>query len=106
MAPADVRSPATTTTRCPIRLELALGSASDSGLLRVISTLHRRRCRVLAATLRPGGDGCDRLKLSILAPHAHAARVQEWLSGLVDVHHVVRLAADHRADHEPASLSE
>jgi hypothetical protein len=56
----------------------------------VISLLHRRRCRVTAAEFSalPGARG--QLAVTLLAPPAHAARVQQWLGSLVDVHEVVR----------------
>ena len=74
-------------------LTLELARENDAALLRVVSTLHRRRCRVLDASFRGAGgagsaDGStDRLDLRIQAPGPYAARVEHWLRGLVDVHH-------------------
>jgi hypothetical protein len=77
-------------------LTLELARENDAALLRVVSTLHRRRCRVLDASFRGAGSagsagsadgGTDRLELRIQAPGQYAARVEHWLRGLVDVHH-------------------
>jgi acetolactate synthase regulatory subunit len=69
-------------------LTLELAPDHDAALLRVLSTLHRRRCRVLDASFRGDTDGgSDRLELRVQAPGPYAARVEHWLRGLVDVYH-------------------
>jgi hypothetical protein len=83
-APPSPR-PAAATELC---LTLELARENDAALLRVVSTLHRRRCRVLDASFRGEPHGStDRLELRIEAPEPYAARVEHWLRGLVDVHH-------------------
>jgi hypothetical protein len=68
-----------------LHLTLELERESGSALLRVVSTLHRRRCRVLHASFRAARNGRDELDLVIQAPAPHAARVEHWLRGLRDV---------------------
>jgi hypothetical protein len=77
-------SPRSTQTELHLSLELASG-ASSSALLRVVSTLHRRRCRVVHASFRLAAGGRDELDLVIEVPRSHAGRVEHWLRGLVDV---------------------
>lgn len=74
------------TTQPPIT-ELALTlrlDATEQALLRVLSTLHRRRCRVTAARFEADG-GRDLLALRLQAPAARAAQVERWLASLVEV---------------------
>jgi hypothetical protein len=73
-----------------LSLIVELHRAGDDALLRVISLLHRRRCRVTAAEFSALPDARGRLALTLLAPPAHAARVQRWLGSLIDVREVVR----------------
>lgn len=80
-----VAPPSPAPTHKELHLELELERDSGSALLRVVSTLHRRRCRVLRATFRPGAHDRDALDLIVQAPHAYAPRVEDWLRGLVDV---------------------
>jgi hypothetical protein len=61
---------------------------ADDALLRVLSTLHRRRCRVTAAEFGADRAAPGRLALQIQAPAGHAGRVGHWLSSLIDVRHV------------------
>jgi hypothetical protein len=61
---------------------------ADDALLRVLSTLHRRRCRVTAAEFAADRPEPGRLALRIQAPAAHAGSVAQWLNSLVDVRHV------------------
>jgi hypothetical protein len=77
-----------------IHLELELARGSDSALLRVVSTLHRRRCRVLHASFHGDGGACDQLSLHVQAPGPYAPRVEHWLRGLVDVRRAVTLPSD------------
>ena len=83
--PPAAAPPSSTGTHQELRLWLELERDSGSALLRVVSTLHRRRCRVLHASFRPGADNRDALELTVQAPNAHAARVEHWLRGLVEV---------------------
>jgi acetolactate synthase regulatory subunit len=75
-----------------LTLTVEFEDAADDALLRVLSTLHRRRCRVTAAEFAAGlaadQAGSGRLALRIQAPAAHAGRVGHWLNSLVDVRHV------------------
>ena len=73
-----------------LSLIVELDRAGDDALLRVISLLHRRRCRVTAAEFSapPGAQG--RIALRLLAPPAHAGRVEQWLGSLIDVRGVAR----------------
>jgi hypothetical protein len=73
-----------------LSLRVELHRTGDDALLRIVSLLHRRRCRVTAAefSAAPGANG--RLALRMLAPAAHAGRVEHWLSSLVDVGEVAR----------------
>jgi hypothetical protein len=61
---------------------------ADDALLRVLSTLHRRRCRVTAAEFAADRRASGQLALRIQAPAAHAGRVAHWLNSLVDVRNV------------------
>jgi hypothetical protein len=85
MTPA-VAPPSPTSRQAELHLTLELERDSGSALLRVVSTLHRRRCRVLRASFRPSEDNRNELDLIVLAPGAHSGRVEYWLRGLVDVH--------------------
>jgi hypothetical protein len=73
-----------------LSLIVELHRTGDDALLRVISLLHRRRCRVTAAEFSalPGTPG--RLALRLLAPPAHAGRIEQWLGSLIDVRGVAR----------------
>ena len=73
-----------------LSLVVELRGAGDDELLRVISLLHRRRCRVTAAEFsRPPGVAA-RLTLRLLPPAAHAGRVEQWLASLIGVGRVAR----------------
>ena len=74
-----------------LSLVVELHRAGDDALLRVISLLHRRRCRVKAAEFSAGPDASGRLALRLLAPPAHAGRIEQWLGSLIDVGAVARL---------------
>lgn len=71
-------------------LVVELHRAGDDALLRVISLLHRRRCRVTAAEFSTTPDAPGRLSLRLLAPPAHAGRIEQWLGSLIDVREVAR----------------
>ncbi len=73
-----------------LALTLALDGASDSALLRVVTTLHRRRCRVTAARFR---SERGELELRLQADPVHADRIEQWLGALVEVRQVSRSAA-------------
>jgi acetolactate synthase regulatory subunit len=76
-----------------LTLTVEFGDAADDALLRVLTTLHRRRCRVTAAEFAAGRRTSGRLALRIQAPAAHADRIGHWLNSLVDVRHVSTAAA-------------
>jgi hypothetical protein len=80
-----VAPPSPISTQAELHLTLELERGSSSALLRVVSTLHRRRCRVLRASFHASPTGRDELDLIVQAPTAHAARVEHWLRGLRDV---------------------
>jgi hypothetical protein len=73
-----------------VALNVELHRAGDDALLRIVSLLHRRRCRVTAAEFSAAPGASGRLALRMLAPAAHAGRVEHWLSSLVDVGEVAR----------------
>lgn len=64
-----------------LNLVVELGDPGDSSLLRVFSTLHRRRCRVTQVAFQAG----EQLELCVDAPPRHAGSVARWLGALVDV---------------------
>jgi hypothetical protein len=68
-----------------LALSLELQADSECGLLRALTLLHRRRCRVLEAryVTRPGAP--ERLSLRVQAPPRHAHCLEAWLSSLIDV---------------------
>jgi acetolactate synthase regulatory subunit len=76
-----------------LTLMVEFGDAADDVLLRVLSILHRRRCRVTAADFAADRRTTGRLALRVQAPAAHADRVAHWLNSLVDVRHVSTTAA-------------
>jgi hypothetical protein len=76
-----------------LSLVVELERAGDDALLRVVSLLHRRRCRVTAAEFSALPGARARLALRLLAPPAHAGRVEQWLGSLVDVCGVARAGA-------------
>jgi len=82
-APSEPNAGATELT-----LTVEFADDADDALLRVLSTLHRRRCRVTAAEFAADRQAPGRLALQIQAPAAHAGRVAHWLNSLVDVRHV------------------
>jgi acetolactate synthase regulatory subunit len=71
-----------------LTLMVEFADDADDALLRVFSTLHRRRCRVTAVEFAADRRASGRLALRIQAPTAHAGRVAHWLNSLVDVRHV------------------
>jgi hypothetical protein len=79
-------SPSSTTTELALTVELE--QDSGFGLLRAISLLHRRRCRVVSVDYRSGAGPHDRLDLRVEAPPLHAHCVEAWLSALVEVRRV------------------
>jgi hypothetical protein len=68
-----------------LHLSLELHGEAASTLLRVIATLHRRRCRVLGASFVSGHESGSRLELLIDAPASHREQVPHWLAALIDV---------------------
>jgi hypothetical protein len=78
-----------------LALTLVLDGASDCALLRVVATLHRRRCRVTAA-----GFWSERgeLELRLLAAPVQARQIERWLEALVEVRQVRRTS-------EPACIA-
>ena len=70
-----------------IALSFALEiSDSPDALMRVIATLHRRRCRLTAVEFRTGDRHYPgHLLLEVEAPASHAHCVMAWLRNLADV---------------------
>ena len=68
-----------------LALSLELHAGSECGLLRALTLLHRRRCRVLEARYDSPAGAPERLSLVVQAPPRHAHCLQAWLSSLVDV---------------------
>ncbi len=79
-------TPATTSAAMPTELTLSieLRAGAEAGLLRALTLLHRRRCRVLEASYGTA-RGADRLSVRVAAPPRHAHCLQAWLSSLIDV---------------------
>jgi hypothetical protein len=75
-----------TASRTALTLTLDIEPESDSALLRVLSTLHRRRCRVTRATFRADTGHFDQLDLCVEVATFYAPQVRPWLEALVDVH--------------------
>jgi hypothetical protein len=75
-----------------LTLSIELETGSERGLLRALTLLHRRRCRVLEARYRIAADA-DLLTLRVQAPPRHAHCVEAWLSGLLEVRAVAALVA-------------
>lgn len=71
-----------------LTLMVEVAADADDALLRVLSTLHRRRCRVTAAEFAADQCACGQLAVRIQAPAALAGRVAHWLDALVDVRNV------------------
>jgi hypothetical protein len=71
-----------------LTLTVEFADEADAALLRIFSTLHRRRCRVTAVEFAADRRASGQLALRIQAPAAHAGRVAHWLNSLVDVRHV------------------
>jgi acetolactate synthase regulatory subunit len=72
------------TSPAELLLSVELQAGSECALLRALSLLHRRRCRVLEARYWSAA-GADRLTLRVQAPPRHAHCVEMWLSSLIDV---------------------
>ena len=68
-----------------LALSLELRAGSECGLLRALTLLHRRRCRVLEARYDSPAGAPERLSLLVQAPPRHAHCLEAWLSSLVDV---------------------
>lgn len=68
-----------------LALSLELHAGSECGLLRALTLLHRRRCRVLEARYDSPPGAPERLSLRIQAPARHAHCLEAWLSSLIDV---------------------
>jgi hypothetical protein len=84
-----IRAPSQTNAGATeLMLTVEFGDDADDALLRVLSTLHRRRCRVTAAEFAADQAAPGRLALRIQAPAAQAGRVGHWLNSLIDVRHV------------------
>ena len=71
-----------------LTLMVELAEDADDALLRVFSTLHRRRCHVTAVEFATDRRASGWLALRVQAPAVHAGRVAHWLNSLVDVRHV------------------
>ncbi len=88
--------PARTATSTYLRVDVALTSGSETALLRVLSTLNRRRCKVKRAFFAGAASAdsafCDELDLLIEAPTFYADQVVHWLNALLDVRSATVLA--------------
>lgn len=73
----------------PLRLELQT-TGRDDVLVRVLTLLRRRGCRIVAVDFHQGDrHGPERFELAIEAPARIEHRLECWLLGLVDVMEVV-----------------
>jgi hypothetical protein len=75
--------------RTQLSLTLELDASDDTSLLRVLSTLSRRQCRVLRASFTG-----RLLLLEIEAHDARAGSVAAWLSALMPVLSVRQTESD------------
>jgi acetolactate synthase regulatory subunit len=73
-------------------------NAEPDVLLRVLTLLRRRGCRIVAVDFHePDQHGPGRLEVSVRAPTRIGHRLEAWLTGLVDVVAVRPVASpDHR----------
>jgi hypothetical protein len=88
-APPPQPQPRSAHGQVELRLTLELDSDSPTALVRTLTLLHRRRCRVTEAEYRSCIAGCDYLDLQVQAPSAHAHCVPAWLSALLEVRCVI-----------------
>jgi hypothetical protein len=79
-----IRTTPAASTPTELTLSIELRPGADAGLLRALTLLHRRRCRVLEASYGTA-RGTDRLSVRVEAPPRHAHCLQAWLSSLIDV---------------------
>jgi acetolactate synthase regulatory subunit len=79
-------APATPTAACrPRRLELRT-TGRDDVLVRVLTLLRRRGCRIVAVDFHQADrHGPERFELALEAPARIEHRLESWLAGLVDV---------------------
>ena len=68
-----------------LALSLELQAGSECGLLRALTLLHGRRCRVLEIRYDSPPGAPERLSLRVQAPPRHAHCLEAWLSSLIDV---------------------
>jgi acetolactate synthase regulatory subunit len=69
----------------PSRIALETTGTGDV-LVRVLTLLRRRGCRIVAVDFHEGDRHCPgRLALSVEAPPRIEHRLESWLLGLVDV---------------------
>ena len=92
MVPATEPPPVSVASPVTLRRDLEREPGSDDALLRVVSTLHRRRCRVTRAFFSSEGDFADELDLRLEVPVRSATQVTHWLRALIDVRSVTLLS--------------
>ena len=63
-----------------LALSLELHAGSECGLLRALTLLHGRRCRVLEVRYDSPPGAPERLSLRVQAPPRHAHCLEAWLS--------------------------
>jgi acetolactate synthase regulatory subunit len=87
-APVSATRPVSRPVEVRRRVVLDVGRAPDV-LVRVLTVLRRRQCRIVAVEFRESDHhGPGRFDVTIVAPARTADRVAEWLLGLVDVYEV------------------
>jgi len=78
-------TPSTAPSRRPRRFELETTGREDV-LVRVLTLLRRRGCRIVAVDFHEGDrHRPERFELAIDAPTRIDHRLESWLTGLVDV---------------------
>jgi len=78
-------APTSVPSRRPRRFELET-TGRDDVLVRVLTLLRRRGCRIVAVEFHEGDrHRPERFELAIDAPARIEHRLESWLSGLVDV---------------------
>ena len=94
--PPTLSDPTTTTPRSATRIrryEIDLVGDDPDALVRILTTLRRRRCRITSVLFSAADrHRPHRLELGLEAPPAHAHVVTAWIERLVDVAAVRRVA--------------
>ena len=87
-------------------LRIELDPADQTGLLRVLSILARRRCVVVRAAFAPDErTDANLLQIELDAPLDLGSNVMAWLAALLPVRSVERTARSHQPDTPAATAA-